>query len=191
MLSAVFTAAATTASRRQVQWHTTKAVVTTSLVGLPLGLVLVRLVNLRALAVLIGLVVIAFVVAGKRLRLRGRAGTALAGITSGALLTSTGMSGPPVALALQGRGLDQVTYRATLQAIFCAQDLLAITGFLIAGALTGRAFLFTLVGGPAIYLGWKLGQIALRRVDEALFRRTVVVLLLASGALSALTGILP
>lgn len=190
LLSAVLTAGAAHTHRRVVQWRVTRTMVVTSLAGLPLGLALVRYVDLRWLNVLIGCVVVLFAVGARRLSLSGPRGTAVAGVTSGALLTSTGMSGPPVVMALHARGLGPTSYRATLQAIFCVQDAFAIVGFLLIGVLSATAGLYAVVGVPSMIAGWWLGQRLVDRIDERVFRRCVVGMLVASGAVSVVTGVL-
>ena len=190
LLSAVLTAGAAHTHRRVVQWRVTRTMVVTSLLGLPIGLALVRWVDMRWLNVLIGCVVVLFAVGARRLSLGGPRGTAVAGVASGALLASTGMSGPPIVLALHDRGLGPRSYRATLQAIFCVQDAFALFGFLAVGVLTTTAGLYAAVGAPSMLAGWWLGQRLVDRIDEGVFRRCVVGMLVASGTVSVATGVL-
>lgn len=51
---------------------------------------------------------------------------AAAGLLSGALTTSTGLSGPPLVLFLTGRSLDAARVRDTLAVVFLAQGALAL-----------------------------------------------------------------
>ncbi len=57
------------------------------------------------------------------------------GVLSGALLTSTGMNGPPVVLMMQALRLPPRPFRATLQVIFFGQDAAAVAAFAVLGYL--------------------------------------------------------
>jgi hypothetical protein len=60
----------------------------------------------------------------------------------------------------------------------------ALAGFAWAGALTGDAARTGAVGVPAAALGWLLGNRLFARVDAALFRRVVLIGLVASSVVA-------
>lgn len=177
--------------RRSIDLPAMRAIVPTGILGLPVGLLLLRWVDPRWLSLGIGVVVLVFTLALIRgLVLTGRASALTAGFVSGALLTSTGMNGPPLVIAFQARGLSPEHFRATLQAAFGLFDSVAIAGFAITGVLTptaGRAVLIGLLPGC---LGWYLGGKLVRRVDATLFRRLVLTLLAVTGLVAVTTAVL-
>lgn len=177
--------------RDHVDVSLARTLVVSGLLGLPLGLLLLRLLPPAGLQVLMAVVVLAALgLVLRRARLPGGRGPlATAGLVSGALLTSTGMNGPPLALALAGRSVPPRSFRATLQAVLCAQDAAAVLGFLVVGALSPPALVAALVGTVAAPLGWRLGDRVFHRLPPAGFDRVVALALLASAALLLLDGL--
>ncbi|MFH9982552.1 sulfite exporter TauE/SafE family protein [Streptomyces sp. NPDC017179] len=173
--------------REHVSVRTAGLVSGAGLVGMPLGLLAVMVLGARSLSVLIACVVLVFaVLIGRGLTFRrGTGPTAAAGVASGALLTATGMNGPPLVAAFQAMGLTPREFRATLQATFCVQDALALAGFLAVGRLTGDSLLLTGAGLPGLLVGWWLGDRLFTRTDPARFRKIVLGVLVA-GACAAL-----
>ncbi len=153
-----------------------------ALPGLPLGLLVLRLASEHTVTLLVGgVVIVAALLLGAGLRLpENRATHAGAGIVSGVLLTSTGLNGPPLVLALAGRSGPRAT-RATLQAVFAGQDLLALVGFALTGLLAPSLAPYAVAGIIGIRVGWALGGVAFNRLSPGGFDRVVRVVLLLSG----------
>jgi len=112
----------------------------------------------------------------------GRAADALIGLTGGVLGGLAGLSGVAPTVWSRLRGWSRHEQRAVYQPFILGMHLmtlgwLAWGGYLDAGL--GRNFLWCL---PAAVLGVWSGLQLYRRLDEALFGRIVLILLLASGA---------
>jgi uncharacterized membrane protein YfcA len=80
------------------------------------------------------------------------------GVLSGALLTSTGMNGPPVVLMMQGLALVPRPFRASLQLIFFGQDVAAVAAFAVLGYLDAAVATVVVAGAAAVPVGWWLGD---------------------------------
>ncbi|WP_181447084.1 sulfite exporter TauE/SafE family protein [Streptomyces sp. NTH33] len=156
------------------------------LVGMPLGLLAMTVLSAPSLSVLIACVVLVFAfLIGRGMTFRRGAGpTVVSGVASGALLTSTGMNGPPLVAAFQAMGLAPREFRATLQATFCVQDALALAGFLAVGRLTVDGLLLVGVGLPGLLVGWWCGDRVFARTDSARFKKIVLGVLVASACVS-------
>jgi uncharacterized membrane protein YfcA len=114
--------------------------------------------------------------------------TALAGLTSGTLGTSTGLSGPPVVVLLTSRGYGVQAFRATILAYLLVTDAIGLPA-LMAGGAVGEAQLR--VAGllmPAAFAGRFVGMAIVRRVTPETFRRLTLILLLATGAVGAINA---
>ncbi|MGH2898324.1 MAG: hypothetical protein ACRDMZ_06585, partial [Solirubrobacteraceae bacterium] len=108
-----------------------------------------------------------------------------AGLSSGALATSTSLSGPPLVLHLLARGAAPGAMRDTLAAIFVAEALLALPVLLATDT-------FVVPGGAwvlraAALAGQLLGRRAFAWLRGERFERAVLALL-ALTALVALAG---
>lgn len=172
-------------TRRDIEVSAVWLVSVCGLLGMPVGLMAIDLVDPRWLSLGIGIVVLLFsAVIGRGWSAPGRTSAVVAGVASGALLTSTGMNGPPLVIAFSAQRLDPARFRATLQVVLAGQDLIAIAGFALAG-LIGTALVTPLAAGlPTLALGWYVGLRSARRIDPVSFHRLVLALLVLSGVLS-------
>lgn len=182
-LGGILSLGASVHQRHHVERRTAGLVSVAGLVGMPLGLLALSVLSARSLSVLIGAVVLvlALLLARGMTISRGSGSIVTSGLVSGALLTSTGMNGPPLVAAFHAMGLGRREFRATLQVTFCVQDALALAGFLAIGRLTPDNLLLAAAGLPAVVVGWWLGNRAFGRTAPERFRRIVLALLVASA----------
>lgn len=156
--------------------------------GMPLGLVVFVTVSDDVLRALLGVaVLVAVALLAARIDLRD-AGPALdigAGFVSGVLNTSLSTNGPPLVFALQARHLEPDPFRATINAVFAASNLVGVPLFLLAGEVTGDTLTAAAVALPALVVGQVLGIPLRARFQGERFRRLVLVLLV-TAALSAI-----
>lgn len=112
-----------------------------------------------------------------------------AGVASGALATSTGLSGPPIVMLFTARGLTRDAFRSTISAYFVLISVAGLPILIESGAL-GRSELWTsalLV--PAAVVGTVAGNTISRRLTAAGFRRLTLALLLATGLMGIVTAV--
>lgn len=173
--------------QRSVTWHLLLA----GALGMPLGLWLLSTLSERGLTILMAISVFgALALLVSRVELRGgRPVTWGTGALSGVLLTSTGMNGPPLVLGLHLLKLDPRQFRATLQAVFFGHDTLAVLGFLVIGTFSLDAALLAAGGVAGSVAGWKLGDRLFHRLSPAMFRRVLILGLLASATSLLLTSL--
>jgi len=161
-----------------------------SLPGLAVGALALRALPERPLSVLVALAVLAALALRVRARSRGvearpRAWHApAAGVSSGALATSTSLSGPPLVFHLLGRGAAPAAMRDTLAAIFVAEALLAFPALLLTGTFAVPDAVWALLGAGVV--GQLLGRRAFAWLRGQRYERAVLALL-AVTALVALT----
>jgi len=183
------------------------ALVCWALPGLAIGALALATLPERALEAAVGVAVLAALVVRVATRARGpaaaRPGTlpraerssrrplsrAAAGVLSGSLATSTGLSGPPLVLFLTGRSPDAARVRDTLAVVFLAQGVLG---------LAALAFLDTLAlpeGVAVLAVAAVAGQVAGRRAFAALdaadrFEPVLLAVLALAGLAALLPGLL-
>ena len=177
--------------RKSANRRTAGTLMVGSLVGMPLGLAVLLFLDADALKLMIAGMVIFFtmlLMRGFALHSVGRAGDLLAGLTSGVLNTSTSMSGPPVVLYLQGKGLAPLHFRATIATYFAVASTIAVLLLILAGAAQPYVFAAFAISMPAVLAGQRIGNLLFEYIEQALFRRLVYVILLVSGA-SAVVGV--
>ncbi len=172
--------------RAHVQVPTARRVFLSSLVGMPLGLVLLAKLDGRWLSLVIGVTVLALVVLiWRRVSLpRGVGVERGAGVASGVLLTATGMNGPPVVLTLQAQEYPAREFRATLQGIFVGQDLIAVIAFGVLGFLNVEVLAVVLGGLAGIPVGWLAGDRLMQKMSEQQFRTGVLLVLVLTAVVT-------
>jgi uncharacterized membrane protein YfcA len=170
--------------RRRVVWQRVVPLAVMAFVGMPVGLILLKVVPGRDLRILIAVtVLIATVVLarGRSLPPHGRAGSATFGFISGVLNTSTSINGPPVALYLAGEELEPAAFRATLAAFFAASSLFVVVLYLVAQDVDREALTRIAVSLPGLAIGWSAGTLVVNRISREKFRACVLVMLFASA----------
>ncbi len=171
-------------NRQHVQWRVVTGVLAGVVLGAPIGLFVFTRLSAQALTVAVALAAIGFTIliwSGLRMR-AGTASVLGVGVVVGALSTSVGTNGPPLVGTFQAMGMDPDSFRATLAAVFLGTGVLSVTGFTVAGQVTGSALALAAVGIPAIALGWPLGNWTFSRIQADRFRHMVLGLLLVTSA---------
>lgn len=184
LLSAVTTTWQMLHLRRDIDRTLARRLALASFVGMPLGLVVLNVVDDRSLRLALGVsVLIATALLARRISL-AHVGPGLdygAGFVSGVLNTSLGTNGPPLVFALQSRQIDPAGFRATIQTVFAVGNLLAIPLFVADGKVTSDGLIATAVAVPAWLIGIGLGWPLRRLVHGDRFRILVLGLLAAAG----------
>lgn len=191
MVGLLVTTGAVVRERRHVDAASVRWLTLGGLLGIPVGLWVFTRIAPNVLLLGIGVVTIVLtVLLATRVRLPSGTGAQLgAGVVSGALLTTTGTNGPPIVLALQSRALPPRVFRATIQAIFTIQGAVGVSGMALTGKVSTLALVLLGVGGPAIGVGWWLGDKVFHRLSPERVRHVVMASLLVSGLVLVLTAL--
>jgi uncharacterized membrane protein YfcA len=169
--------------RHHVRWRPAWILSALSIVGMPVGLALRRVLSDRGLTVLVAISVLACVlIVWRGVRLPERPSTVgVVGAVAGVLGTATGTNGPPLVAAFQAMGLSPRAFRGTLAAIFAVTGVAGALAYLLAGEVTADATAMAAVSTPGAVLGWLAGDRVFGRVDPASFRRIVLSFLVITA----------
>lgn len=159
--------------------------VVSSLLGIPLGLALLRFAPENAVKIALAAVIIAF----STYALRGGIHRELKndrlawafGFVSGILGGAYGMNGPPLVIYGSLRKWSPQHFRATLQGYFLPASLAGLYGYHVAGLWTGTVTHYFLVSLPLIVVGTLLGRAINRRLEAHRFIRLVHGGLIGTG----------
>ena len=160
-------------------------VIVAGLIGAPVGVLILDTVSPTVLRIVIATLIVVLTVPAA-LGLRGpvsrpRLTGVIVGFVVGALLTGSGIGGPLVALHLLARGWSRQAMRASLAVYFLAVESTGVVGYAVAGLFTEeRIGLILVVTGPVI-LGFALATAIGRRMNERLFRISVVAVVLTTS----------
>jgi uncharacterized protein len=179
--------------RPRIAWHELGPILVATVPGTVCGVLLLRALAKPVLQIAVGVAV----VAAALMRVRARRafagdGTTRArlalGFTTGVMTTSTGVSGPPVALWLARRGLLPGEIRDSLAAMFFAVGLIAFAALV---PVIGKAHLdpgLIAVAAACVIAGHALGRQAFARVDAHRFEPLVLLVILCAGLASIVSG---
>ena len=182
LLGTVLTSLQTVKDRSHVDRRMASALLAWSLAGLPLGLLAMTLLSAEALKwTVVGVVLLALLVVMRGIALKDSpVNSAIAGVTSGALLTSTGINGPPLVALIRSSQGSLLRYRATLAAVFCGQGWLGLAMFAWADRVNATTLRLFAVGLIAMPVGILIGERLFKYVDAQRMRRGIVGMLMFS-----------
>jgi uncharacterized protein len=178
-----------------VDWRALAPMLLAALPGLAAGVVALTQLSKESLQVVVGVAVI--LAAGWQLRRRQRVRRShlplsaawAVGFASGALTTSISVTGPPIVLWLEARGVRPEEFRASLAASFLVLNL---AGGAVLLAAEGIGALDVGAVAPLLALvaaGYALGAVAFRRLDRERFFKLVLVVVALTGAASVVAGL--
>ncbi len=154
--------------------------------GIPLGAEVLRWASPSQMRTFVGLALVLFSVYSlMRPKLPlvsgGKIADGVVGIASGFLGGSTGLAGIPVIIWATLRGWSKDEQRAVFQPVVVGIFIMTLVWFGGSQMLTKDTLRLFVIGLPAVLLGTWLGLKLYGKLDEATFRRVVLILLLLSG----------
>lgn len=180
-------------SWREVETRSVLALMPWAFIGLLLGTEILRNANPDYIRLGVGVIVVfSAILLLKDVTLKsieGRFGTFIAGTSSGALATSTGIAGPPIVLLFAARGLPKNSFRASNAAYFLVLSVAIILTLFVRG-IVERPELWTAAAlVPAAFIGKTLGTALLKRLSDEAFRKITLAVVLLTGVLGVLTAV--
>ena len=156
-------------------------------VGVPLGVVMLPLVDAGmfrlSVGILLSLYCPAMLLARRlpRIHWGGRAADATAGLVGGVMGGIAGLSGPAPTLWCMLRGWDRDAQRAMFQTFLVVAQAAGLLGFAVAGLLTTEVWRLAAWTLPFVLLTSYLGTRLYTRLGGESFRRIVLAVLLLTG----------
>lgn len=170
---------------RHVQALSAGRLVLATVVGTPLGLLLLTRVPEAAVKAILGLLIALFalylLLARRAPALHSDRSAWGFGFAAGVLGGAYGMNGPPLVIFGTLRGWSPHHFRATLQGYFLPASTLALAGYALAGLWTREVTHYFVVSLPVVIAGIIAGRIANRCMHPRFFLRCVHVGLVAVG----------
>jgi uncharacterized membrane protein YfcA len=185
--------------RPLVAWREVGPILVAAVPGAVCGVLILRALPKSALQIAVGVAVIGAAILRARARREEtvategdpRARVAL-GFATGALSTSAGVNGPPMALWFAHRGLGPAQIRDSLSAAFLALGLIAavVLAPVLAAAddveIDWGALAAALV---CVVAGHAVGRRAFARLDAARYEPLLLAIVVAAGAASLVAGV--
>src|SRR5690606_21195561 len=112
-------------------------------------------------------------------------------LLSGVLNGSISVSGPPLVLFLANQGKDVDVFRSNLVVYGFFLNVFTLGMFAYQGFLNQEVISITLVACIAMALGTGLGMLLAKRVNQEMFKKIVIYLLMGSSIWATVNVFLP
>lgn len=172
---------------RHVHLRSAGWLVLSTLVGTPLGLLLLSRVDGEIVKACLGMLIVAFssysLLRPKRGALADDKWAWTFGFAAGVLGGAYGMNGPPLVMYGSLRGWSPARFRATLQGYFLPASLMSMTGYWLAGLWKPEVTHYYLMTLPVVLVAIFLGRVTNGRLDGHSFLRCIHLGLVVIGAM--------
>ena len=188
ILSLVISLALLTNFKKDIDYGILKRFVIGSSAGLPIGIVIFLVIDLKNL--LLGISLIIFILTMLlilKFRITQTKGKDITvGGLSGLLTSSIGMPGPPLLLYFSGTDTKKEKLRGTTLAFYLFIYLMSLTMQVI---FTGTTiWLSSLFALPVVFMGLFLGMLLFKVINQSFFRIVTYIILLFTGIYMFIEG---
>ena len=174
--------------RNSMDWRRVLPMIVSGAFGIPLGTYILLVVPGETLKLAIGIIVLLFALAllsGYSLNIRReRLAGSISGFLSGAFLTSTALSGPPVVLFMVNQRWARDTFRTSQGLFHFFTDMLGALSLAASGLVTLNTLMVDLALLPAVLGGYGLALLALPRIEQELFRRITILIVIIAAVMA-------
>jgi uncharacterized membrane protein YfcA len=172
--------------RHALRWRAVTPFVAGGVVGVPLGALLLTMINPDYLRAGVGVLLVVysgyFLITPKVHTIRaGVPADVGVGILNGILGGLTGLAGPVITIWCQLRGWRKDEQRAIFQPVILAAFVLTAISLTATGTVTGELIKLYLIGVPFLITGVLVGLKLYGHLNDVAFRKLVLYLLLLSG----------
>jgi len=172
--------------RHSLNWRAVLPFIIGGAIGVPAGTALLASVDRDTLRLTMGVLLIAYslysllrpAIVVKR---GGIAADTGVGVANGLIGGLTGLGGPIITIWCQLRGGPKDAQRAIFQPVMFSTFLMSAVSYVFAGAYTLETMKLYALALPALVAGIWCGIKLYGKLDDAAFRRVILLLLLASG----------
>jgi len=167
--------------------------VTVGIIGTPFGVYLLKISDESTLKLLIGVIITIAAIAnfyGYKMKVKNEKLSYIpVGLVSGLLNGSVSLGGPPIVLFLTNQDVEKQVFRANLTLYFWILNIITIPTQFLGGLITSEVIKYTIYLSPGLIVGTLLGIRLGNKLDENLFKKLTLILILCMGVLSIISAI--
>ena len=143
---------------------------------------------LKIIISIIILIAALFLFTGKTITIkRERLTSMFAGFFSGILVSTSGLSGPPITIFLINQKWEKLDFRNNLALYFSIIDTVTVISLFISGFITRDTLVANLFLIPSVLIGYFIGKNILPIINQQLFRQIIIVIIMTGASLTLLT----
>ena len=180
-------------ARKQVQYKKIIPLVVSGVIGMIFGTYFLVSLDSKLIRLCIGLVTVLFTITSMMGIRREISNVKLAsvpvGFVSGVLGGSMSISGPPLVLFFNNQNIEKTVYRANLIAYFFSLYVATVPAYIFGGLITTDLICSSAIIVPIMFIGATLGIRLSRQVDEIVYKKIALLLVLITGLMAILTAL--
>lgn len=178
---------------RDVRYREIIPLVVSGIIGMVCGSYFLVSLDSQIIRLVIGLVTVVFTITslkGFRVEVNNtKLASVPVGFLSGLLGGSMSISGPPIVLFFNNQNVEKHRFRVNLIAYFFSLYLAAVPAYFLSGLITMDMVQSSVVLVPVMFIGATLGIRMSKKIDEELFKRLALALILVTGLMAILTAL--
>lgn len=179
--------------RKHVDFKKIMVLVIFGMIGTPFGVYLLKVLDESFLKLLVGIIIVIVAVvnfSGYHIKVKNEKASFIPiGFASGLLNGSVSFGGPPIVLFLNNQGVEKQVFRGNLTLYFWMINLFSIPTYFFSGLITSEVISYSGYLFPGLILGTLFGIQIGNRVEEQLFKKISLSLIMGMGFLSIFSGI--
>ena len=180
-------------ARKQVRYREIIPLVLSGITGMILGTYFFISLDSQIIKLCIGVVTVLFAAASMMGIRREIPNVKLAsvpvGLVSGILGGSMSISGPPIVLFFNNQNIEKTVFRANLIAYFFSLYVATVPAYLFGNLITTSLVSSSAIMVPIMFIGATLGIKLSKKVDETVFKKIALMLVLVTGLMAILTAL--
>jgi len=180
-------------TRKHVQYKEIITLVISGITGMILGTYFLVSLDSQIIRLVIGVVTVLFTITSMMGVKHEISNTRLAsipvGLLSGVMGGTISISGPPIVLFFNNQNVEKKAFRANLIAYFFFLYFATVPAYFFGNLITLEMLQSSAVMVPVMFLGATMGIRLSKKIDETVFKRITLLLILVTGVMAILTSI--
>jgi uncharacterized membrane protein YfcA len=180
-------------ARKQVQYKGIIPLVISGIIGMTMGTYFLVSLDSEDIRLGIGVVTIIFTIAsmmGIRKEISNiKMASIPVGLVSGILGGSMSISGPPIVLFFNNQNIEKTTFRANVIAYFFSLYIATVPAYMFGNLITTDLLSSSAIMVPIMFVGATMGIKLSRKVDELIFKKIALTLVLITGIMAILSAL--
>jgi hypothetical protein len=173
--------------RSDVQWRPVRTMLMASVVGVPVGVAMLKWLDERVISVGLGVVVVAYctwsLLGQKAVRLTSPKWALPFGFAAGCMGGAVTATGPPVVAYASTQGWNKAQMRATMQGFFLPNGIFILVSHAIGGLWSAQMWKLYLLCLPVCLIGLPVGFAIAGKLSVRRFEQATMAILLVAGVL--------
>ena len=162
-----------------------------AILGIPIGIIILSNLDMYVLTIIISIIILTtalFLFTGKTITIKREKLTSMfAGFFSGILVSTSGLSGPPITIFLINQKWGKLDFRNNLALYFSIIDTVTVVSLFISGFITQETLIANLYLIPSVLIGYLIGKNILPLINQQLFTKIIIVIIMTGASLTLFT----